>query len=81
MIYDILEILKKISEDPAEIQKYLIEIEIKSRSWDLLKEWAQTQEYESRGKNYGATSFEYLKMIRKMNELEQEGVLNEKSKV
>ena len=78
---NILELLKKISEDPEEIKKYLAEIEIKSKSWDLLKEWVQTQEYESRGKNYGETAYEYLKVIRKMNELEQEGIIDEKSKI
>lgn len=78
---NILEILKKLSENPDDIQKYLAEIEIKSKSWDLLKEWVQTQEYETRGKNYGETSYEYLKVIRKMNELEQEGAFDEKSKI
>lgn len=78
---NILELLKKFSEDPEEIKKYLAEIEIKSKSWDILKEWVQTQEYESRGKNYGETAYEYLKVIRKMNELEQEGIIDEKSKI
>lgn len=78
---NILELLKKLSENSDEIQKYLVEIEIKSKSWDLLKEWIQTQEYENRGKNYGETAYEYLKMIRKMNELEQEGMFDEKSKI
>lgn len=53
----------------------------KSRSWDKLKQWIQTQEYDSRGKNYGMTSYIYTKIIRKMNELEQEAKINEKSKV
>lgn len=78
---NILEILKKLFENPEEIQKYLTEIEIKSKSWDFLKQWVQTQEYENRGKNYGETSYEYLKVIRKMNELEQEGMFDEKSKI
>ena len=78
---NILEILEKLFENPEEIQKYLTEIEIKSKSWDFLKQWVQTQEYENRGKNYGETSYEYLKVIRKMNELEQEGMFDEKSKI
>lgn len=78
---NILEILKKISENPDEIQKYLAETEIKSKSWDLLKEWIQTQEYDNRGKDYGTMSYIYAKIIRKMNELEQEGMFDEKSKI
>lgn len=78
---NILEILKKISENPDEIQKYLAEMEIKSKSWDLLKEWIQTQEYDSRGKDYGTISYIYARIIRKMNELEQEGMFDEKSKI
>ena len=78
---NILEILKKLSENPDDIQKYLAEMEIKSKSWDLLKEWIQTQEYDNRGKDYGTMSYIYARIIRKMNELEQEGMFDEKSKI
>lgn len=78
---NILEILKKNFENPDEIQKYLAEMEIKSKSWDLLKEWIQTQEYDNRGKDYGTMSYIYARIIRKMNELEQEGMFDEKSKI
>ena len=40
-----------------------------------------TQEYDSRGKDYGTMSYIYTKVIRKMNELEQEGMFDEKSKI
>lgn len=49
--------------------------------WEKLKQWIQTQEYDSRGKDYGTMSYIYTKVIRKMNELEQEGMFDEKSKI
>lgn len=74
-------ITEKFLDSSEEVKRYLIEMEMKSQSWDLLKEWVQIQEYESRGKDYGTMSYIYARIIRKMNELEQEGMFDEKSKI
>lgn len=74
-------ITEKFLDSSEEVKRYLIEMEMKSQSWDLLKEWVQIQEYESRGKDYGTMSYIYTRIIRKMNELEQEGMFDEKSKI
>lgn len=74
-------ITKKFLDSSEELKKYLVEMEMKSQSWDFLKKWVQIQEYESRGKNYGMNSYVYVEVICKMNELEQEVQSIEKSKV
>lgn len=74
-------ITEKFLDSSEEIKKYFAEMEMKSQSWDFLKTWVQIQEYESRGKDYGTTSYIYTNVIRKMNELEQETQSNEKSEI
>lgn len=74
-------ITEKFLDSSEEVKRCLIEMEMKSQSWDFLKKWVQIQEYESRGKDYGSISYIYTKVIRKMNELEQEAKINEKGKV